>query len=171
MSAPLPGSTRLSSNFRLSEFEGWDVASTRQLDNLEALVTGLLQPARDVFGYVDPSSWLRSAAEDPSGAHRTGAAVDFVPLEAPIPVVHRWMAEQLAGGFGELIDEGDHIHVTLPGVGGHGEVLYMVGSTFLQGIRPFSGGGTPRPFVLAAGALLLAAALLRTRSKRDDTSD
>ena len=109
----------LAPNFALGEFPGWERATGAQLDNLARIVRDLIQPARDAWGPIRITSWLRDTG---SGAHKDGGAVDFVPVYAAVPVVHRWMAANVAP-FGELIDERDHIHVTLPGVGGWGQVL------------------------------------------------
>lgn len=111
---------RLSRNFVLREFSGWERATEQQVAKLYRIVREVLQPARDAWGAIRPTSWLRSTG---SGAHRDGDAVDFVPMQADIPPVHRWIAANRAGAFGELIDERNHIHVTSPGVGGWGEVL------------------------------------------------
>lgn len=153
---------RLGPNFPSSDFPGWGVADDLQAAHAQQLVDTLLQPTRNVFGRILVTSWLRR-----EGVHATGAAADIVPLDAPVPVVHRWMAQQLHGGFGELIDEvpttgtTGHIHVTLPGFGGDGEVLYEPeNQVYWAGLRPFPDGTVALPFVLAVG---LGLALLKRR--------
>lgn len=109
---------RLGPNFRLGEFSGWAASSGAQVENLRRLVTTVLQPIRDRFGPVRPTSWIRYN----SRAHETGGAADFVVDGVPTPVVFWWaLGQQLP--IGEFIDERNHIHATIPGVGGVGEWL------------------------------------------------
>lgn len=114
---------RISRNFVLSEFSGWQTATAGEILRLEEFVHSVLQPIRDRWGVIIPTSWRTwSSGEPRTGAHAQGA-VDFVPAEAPMMDVHMWAAYNLRGRYGEIIDERDHIHVTPPGVGGDGEVL------------------------------------------------
>lgn len=113
---------QLSRNFRLGEFSGWQLAESPQLEQLERVVRTILQPIRDTFGAVVPTSWYAWSSGAPrTGAHGTGGAVDFVVPGTPLPVVWAWARSNLR--VGEFIDERDHLHATLPGIGGQGEFL------------------------------------------------
>ena len=109
---------RLAPNFTLGEFSGWWLAETEQLEKLQLLVDTILQPIRNRFGPVRVTSWLRPG----TAAHGTGGAVDFVPGAHPLPVVFQWARAQPLD-VGEFIDERDHLHATLPGIGGRGQWL------------------------------------------------
>jgi hypothetical protein len=95
-----------------------------------------------------------------TGAHADAGSVDFFTPNDPTMVnVHAGMARELRSEVGELIHEPPapgqrtpHIHVTRPGVGGVGEILYEIigeagDSTYVTGTAP---GGEPdrAPFTI-----------------------
>lgn len=161
---------RLSRNFDLEEFPCWERSTPAERAGLEELARTVLQPVRDRWGPVVPTSWgwWRNGCAPRTGDHAAGA-VDFVPLHATTRQVARWMGENLHGRFGKVLDEHDHIHVTPPGVGGGRvytlgpdggwvELELIYGST-----PPTHYAGTPNP----GGALLaLALALLLLKRPR-----
>ena len=121
--AELGAAHRLGRNFTLGEFSGWMQASRAQVENLRELVATVLQPIRDPFGPVLPTSWIRWSSGAPrTGAHSTGGAADFIVPGVPSAVVFWWAYTQQLP-VGEFIDERDHLHATLPGIGGRGEWL------------------------------------------------
>ena len=108
---------QLSANFWLHEFPCYEHATEADVAFLQETVDQRLQPTRDRFGRIVPTSWRwwRRHCTPREGAHGDPGTVDIVPLDAPIPEVHRWMAAHVP--YGEVIDEFDHIHITRPGVG------------------------------------------------------
>lgn len=144
---------------------GVPTASPIQLANLRDLVDNILQPIRDRFGPVVPTSWtVYSSGAPRTGAHATGGAVDFQVPGASLEDVHRWAAGALWGRFGELGREPHHIHVTLPPIGGTNDVWvkdqagnYTRPPWFyeLPGIQVGGGSADPSWWALAALALLL----------------
>ena len=108
---------QLGANFWLREFPCWEIASEADVAGLAETVRDRLQPARNEFGRLVPTSWRwwSKGCVPRVGAHADARTVDFVPQDAPIPAVHAWMAANVA--YGEVIDEFNHIHVTAPGVG------------------------------------------------------
>jgi len=130
------------SNFRLSEFPGWEKATEAEVKILELeAVRNFLQPVRDKWGIIRPSSWLRwSDGRLRTGAHADPATVDFVPGQASIPDVFQW-ARSSGLPFGKLIDERDHIHRTRPGVQGAQQQAYV---EYVEGsYAPANGAGFP----------------------------
>lgn len=117
------------SNFSLHEFRGWEQATEAQVAVLELeAVRTFLQPIRDQWGRIDPSSWLRwSSGVLRTGAHADPGTVDFVPAGAPIPQVFQWIQGQ-GLPYGTLIDERDHIHRTRPGAQGAYQKAYVEGA-------------------------------------------
>lgn len=110
---------KLAPNFWLHEFPCWELATEADVSELARTVRNVLQPARERWGRIVPTSWSwwKSGCTPRTGAHGHPGSVDFVPLDTPVPTVHRWAAKALAGSYGEIIDERDHIHVTAPGIG------------------------------------------------------
>lgn len=117
---------KLSANFSLHEFSGWEQATETQVARLEETVVRVLQPTRNRWGAVHPTSWLRwSDGTLRSGAHRAGGTVDFTTPNAPMREVASWGVEELmpSGYIGRWIYEperaatastprqGEHIHV------------------------------------------------------------
>lgn len=144
----LKADTPLGANFTAGEFSGHDTANAQQESHLRRLVEELLQPARSALGLaIVPTSWLRSSG---SWVHRSGAAVDAaagVPgaglTQADTFGLWVWLAKHKRGELGELIYEQPetgvtgHVHVTLPGYGGNGQVLYeTLGGAMLE-VDPF----------------------------------
>ena len=112
-------------NFRWREFSGWAVADAAQVYRGRALVGEIMQPARDALGRIDVSAggWIQGRLGDMrTGVHRSGAALDFVPAEATVREAYEWIRDHVA--YGEVIEERDHVHVTLPGWGGYLQALY-----------------------------------------------
>lgn len=116
---------RLAPNFTLAEFER---ASQRPLGigekaRAQRWATLILQPARDELGRIRITSYVRTGAAVGAGPHADGSAVDVQPLDASVETLFRWYVER-RGLFGELIQERDHVHLTLPGTAGdYGQVL------------------------------------------------
>jgi hypothetical protein len=124
--APTAGGDRGDSNFSLHEFPGWEQATEAQIKILELeAVRPFLQPIRDRWGRIDPSSWLRwRSGERRTGSHADPGTVDFVPALATIPEVFQWI-RAMGLPYGKLIDERDHIHRTRPGVQGATQEAYV----------------------------------------------
>ena len=114
------------SNFSLHEFPGWENATEAQVGILELeAVRSFLQPVRDRWGVIRPSSWMRWRDGRPrTGAHADPGTVDFVPAAASIPVVFQWIRSS-GLPYGKLIDERDHIHRTRPGTQGATQEAYV----------------------------------------------
>lgn len=121
-------------HFPVSE---WQAASSRQLTGDEVAwawwwTTYVLGPARRVFGPLLVTSFERgvnpNTGATETGGHSTedagGYAVDFAPLADGVTTreVRDWLAAHKLEYLGELIDERDHVHMTVRGVGGFGEV-------------------------------------------------
>jgi hypothetical protein len=120
----------LSSSFDLSDLPGWRDATEAEAEGARELAYNFLEPVVRRWGRVAVTSWLRSTG---SGAHLDPGTVDIVPLDATLREVHLWATRELAGTFGELIEElpsaGEitgHIHRTRWGIGGFGESLREV---------------------------------------------
>lgn len=121
---------QLARNFWLHEFPCYELADERQVEALQETVARVLQPARDRFGRIKPTSWLwwsdgctpRDGAHDPDGPHP--GTVDFVALDAPTRDVWEWGRDAIlpAGYIGRWIYEprfedelgrkiqGEHVH-------------------------------------------------------------
>ena len=126
---------RLSLNFWLREFSGWETATALQLQRLEELVRTLLQPIRNRWGRIVPTSWVRWHDGRPrTGDHADGGTVDFVPLDAGLEEVWEWTRLNLPAAYGVLIleppetslnGETGHIHATRPGLRGRQGDAYV----------------------------------------------
>lgn len=111
----------LGSNFVLGEFPCWERATTDDVANLQRTVTWVLQPVRNRWGPVVPTSWKwwRSGCTPREGSHAQGGTVDFVTPEANMRAVFDWGVHTLLpqGYIGRWIYEpateaqGEHIHV------------------------------------------------------------
>lgn len=117
---------QLSANFWLHEFPEWEKATEADVARLKSTVQQVLQPTRNRWGRVRPTSWRWWSGGVPrDGAHRHGGTVDFVTLDAPMREVASWGVEALlpSGYIGRWIWEpergetsstpaqGEHIHV------------------------------------------------------------
>lgn len=123
----MTGDIQLSRNFTLSEFVA---VSHRALTENEVArarehVALHLQPARRELGAIRVTSFVRAGDRIGGGTHGDGAGVDIVPVVASIDDLFAWYKRH-PWAFGQVIHEGDHLHVTLPGIRGKvGEVLIM----------------------------------------------
>jgi hypothetical protein len=121
-------------HFPVREFQG---ASSRQLTAEEIRwawwwTTYVLGPARRQLGPLLVTSYERNTHPHHGGpelgGHSTenagGYALDVVPLAEGVTVrqLRDWLATHRIEYLGELIDERDHVHMTVRGVGGWGEV-------------------------------------------------
>ena len=149
---------QLSRDFRLSEWPCWELASAVEVAQLQQLTRDVLQPARDRWGAIRPTSWRwwRDGCRPRTGDHAAGA-VDVVPLAASTREVARWLGEHRHGRFGRVLDEGDHLHITPPGVG-DGKVYAMRpdGSLVELELRYGTGRASGGRDWAAAGLLLVA---------------
>jgi len=102
---------QLSRNFWLREFPCWERATDADVAELQQTVARVLQPARDTFGRIKPTSWRwwSSGCTPRTGAHEHGGTVDVVPLDADPFTVFEWMKTTLlpSGYIGRLIYEPD----------------------------------------------------------------
>lgn len=113
--------TRLGQSFTLREFPCWEKATAADLAALTATVNNVLQPVRNRWGAVVPSSWKwwRSGCTPRTGAHAGGGTVDFVTPGADLRSVFNWGVANLMplGYVGRWIYEprtasqGEHIHM------------------------------------------------------------
>lgn len=112
---------QLSTDFRLSSAPCWDRATVADALAFRWTALNILQPTADRWGPLAITSWrhwTRDNCRDArTGDHGDGGTVDFVPRRASIARVANWMAANLRGRYGSLINERDHIHVTRPGIG------------------------------------------------------
>lgn len=117
---------RLSRNFWLHEFTGWQNATEEQVRRLQETVSRVLQPIRSEFGTeVVPTSWIQwSSGAMRTGSHAHGGAVDFVLPNNQTREAFEWGARYLvpAGYIGRWIYEparsaaegtrqGEHVHM------------------------------------------------------------
>ena len=116
---------RLSADFWLHEFTGWQDATDAQVRRLEETVSRVLQPLRNRFGKVTPTSWVSWRSGAPrTGSHAFGGTVDFVVDGGRTREAFEWGARYLvpAGYIGRWIYEpdrsaaeghpqGEHIHM------------------------------------------------------------
>lgn len=135
-------------DFTYREFPGWDAATRDQLDALDLLVSTILQPARSALRVpLTITSWLRP--QQGSSIHPLGAAADVVAGNPPTreATFNLWLWLARSGiPVGELLYEQPktgatgHVHVTLPGYGGRGEIMYQQdgGDGRLLHVDPFS---------------------------------
>jgi hypothetical protein len=154
----VPADRQLSRNFWLSEFRGWEQATAAQVERLQETVDRVLQPIRDVFGRVVPSSWTRwSSGEPRTGTHAEGGTVDFITLDAdlegdvfpwgraellPAGYLGRWIYEpDRSGPTGTLVQR-KHIHAApradMLEAFGIGDVAAFTEST--EGVYLYAGG-------------------------------
>lgn len=150
---------RLSLDFSLSEFRGWETATPAQIDQLQRVVNLVLQPARRRFGPIIPTSWIKWSSGIPrTGPHATGGAVDFVARDATVDQVFAYVRDTLPSSFGTLIHERDHVHVTAPGVQGRFGMVLLEPE---EGVFQFGGAlGSVPAALLGLGLIITAAALL-----------
>jgi hypothetical protein len=163
----------LSASFDLSDLPGWRDATEAEAEGARELASHFLEPIARRWGRVAITSWLRSTG---SGAHLDPGTADVVPLDATLTEVHLWATRELAGTFGELIEElpsaGEitgHIHRTRWGVGGFGESLREVSPGVFEPVAawelpPF--GDPVERRVGWWGLLIVALAFLADRVKR-----
>lgn len=120
-------------NVRLTrDFELWEFAdrSHRELTLEEEAKAKRhavmhLQPARREVGRIRITSFVRTGSAIGGGTHANGDGVDIVPLDTSMDALFAWYLRN-PWAYGQVIHEGDHLHVTLPGVRGkQGEVLIM----------------------------------------------
>lgn len=116
---------KLAGDFWLHEFSGWEGASESQVARLRETVARVLQPLRNRYGTVIPTSWLTwSSGARRAGSHAQGGTVDFVIPGADLFDVFQWGTTYLlpSGYIGRWIYEpertalegapqGEHIHV------------------------------------------------------------
>lgn len=117
---------QLSEHFWLREFPCYEHASEADVVRLRETVARVLQPIRNRWGRVIPTSWMhwRDGCEPRTGAHAGGGTVDFVTADADLREVFEWGRTALlpTGYVGRWIYEPDrspaegqpqdeHIHV------------------------------------------------------------
>src|ERR1043166_4202915 len=107
------------------EFESNSYAVAKQLERARSILGD--NPIRVTSGYRSAEDNARVGGTSNS-AHLTAQAVDFtVATLTASEVVRRLQAARADGRFsyGELIYDArnEHIHMTLPGIGGDGETL------------------------------------------------
>lgn len=113
--------------FRWWEFSGWANANLAQIANLRQLIATVVGPVRREAGVpfdVSQGGWIESRYGGPrdDAAHPTGGALDFVPRPpSSVLSVYEAIRDLPGAPYGEVIMEGDHVHVTIPGVGGEHE--------------------------------------------------
>lgn len=110
----------LGPNFTLGEFPCWDYATAEDVGHLTETVDRVLQPVRDRWGPVVPTSWMRwrDGCALRQGAHGQGGTVDFIVPGANLRTVFDWGVAQLVplGYLGRWIyeptttDQNEHIH-------------------------------------------------------------
>lgn len=149
---------QLSPDIRLSSFPCWERATAAEALAARWTARNILQPVIDRWGPIHISSWTRwradGCARARTGDHADGGTVDFVPVHADVATVWRWMGPNLAGRYGSLINERDHIHVTRPGVGvAPGAVEFLNEPT--EGVYIPARLGLPTPVLAALLGLAL----------------
>lgn len=156
----------LSPSLRLSSFPCWEQATAADAVYMRWLALNILQPVINQWGPITLTSWkwwFRSECREArTGDHSDAGTVDFVPRDASIEDVWRWMGANLRGRWGSLIHERDHIHVTRSGVGvraGRDEFLREP----VEGKYAAAAPGLP---TAGLAALMAAALFLATRRRR-----
>lgn len=134
--------TMLPSDFAAT-VPGYATATSAQQNRLRALAALALGGARALgLSVLYVTSWLRDTG---GGTHRDGAAVDITgPTKELTFRLWVWLAQNRRDQIGEVIYEQPktgntgHVHLTLKGWGGDGQVLYQDPGTggFLE-IDPF----------------------------------
>jgi len=112
---------QLSSSFWLHEFPCWELATSEDVERLKETCARVLQPVRNRFGKVVPTSWKwwSSGCTPRTGSHSAGGTVDFITPDADLWEVFEWGATYLlpSGYIGRWIYEpqtpqqGEHIHM------------------------------------------------------------
>lgn len=143
----MPEANGFSPRFPKSEFGSFPA----EYEEKAAYFSRTLARASLVLGPMIITSYHRP--NDPGSAHHTGDAVDVVPTAVSRDFAHAWLAvmnytaRTLTGTeiYGEILNEipredrGEttgHIHMTLPKVGGRGEILMEVSEgSFVPGFR------------------------------------
>ena len=133
------------SAFDAKRVDGYAAASPEDRNQLGQLL-GLAHEARVAagLGSIYLTSWLRTGANVGAGTHATGAALDFTgPSREETLALWIWLAQHRLDQLGEVIYEQPktgitgHVHLTLPGFGGRGQVLYGDGDGGFLEIDPF----------------------------------
>lgn len=140
--------------FRLSDLPGWTEADELAALNGALLGKKVLEPTQAALGPLTILSWYRPGAitvDNNVSAHASGSAVDLRLAgeggEAGARRLFNWIWDHLT--FGELLLErpGSHgrtdwlVHVSLPGVGGFGQVLEETADGG-WGVPGFGGSGS-----------------------------
>lgn len=83
---------QLSGDFWLREFPCYQKASEADVAKLHETVVRVLQPIRDRWGRVVPTSWMhwRDGCDPRDGAHAGGGTVDFITRDADLREVFEW---------------------------------------------------------------------------------
>lgn len=113
----------------ITKVEGWASATPDERANLSDLFT-MVMAAKESVGIsrVYVTSWKRG-----SGAHAAnGSALDFAGTDRE-STLRMWLyiAQNMRARLGEAIYEQPktgvtgHVHLTLPGIGGMGQILYQ----------------------------------------------
>lgn len=111
---------QLARDFWLHEFPCWKQATEANVERLQETVARVLQPIRNRWGPVVPTSWMWWSADciPRTGSHARGGTVDFVTPEADLWEVFKWGNTYImpSGYVGRWIYEpetefqGEHIH-------------------------------------------------------------
>ena len=139
---------RLSRDFTLEELTRTSTGLSNhpvqeEVDMLAGLAASLLQPIRDRWGRIEISSGFRCYAVNSAvggvntSQHCSGEAADFVPLDADIDDVFRWIVNESNLNFGQCINENRAwhrwIHISLPREGGRNmEALVYDGKSYTR---------------------------------------
>lgn len=123
----------LTENFTIEELTATSTGlnnapGERESEKLLYVAAYLLQPVRSRWGRVMVTSGFRSpevnarVGSKPTSQHTRGEAADFLPLDAGIDEVFRWIVKESGIRFGQIIRESvggrDWIHISLPRLGG-----------------------------------------------------
>mgnify|MGYP001578385547 CR=1 FL=1 len=143
----------LSLNFTLEELMAtstghlnWPDEPMEVAVNLTKLAILILQPIRDRWGALQITSGFRSWAVNgavggsSSSQHCFGEAADFVPLDADIDNVFKWIVKGSGLQYGQCIKESISgrrwIHISLPREGRtNQEALVYDGKTYQSFVR------------------------------------
>jgi len=123
---------KLSENFTLKELikTSTGIANApdkRQTEKLFLLTNYILQPIRDKFDKLKTTSGFRSILVNikvggaAKSEHKTGGAVDFIPVYADIDKVFEWIVTESGIKYGQVINEKKNgkqwIHISLMRIG------------------------------------------------------